>query len=137
MDSLVVDGSIALGFVLQDERGDSALRALDALENGIPGYVPAHWCAEVANGLLMAERRKRATHADLTEAFLLLQSLPIQTDNETSVHVFTSTIALARQYALTVYDAAYLELALRRQAVLATTDKALAKAARHAGVSVL
>ena len=61
----------------------------------------------------------------------------IETDGETGRRAAGETAGLARQYGLTVYDAAYLELALRRGATLATTDAALAKAARKAGVAVI
>jgi len=85
----------------------------------------------------MAERRKRVSQADITEALQLLQALPIITDDETAQRSGSETMALARQYALTSYDAAYLELTIRRRATLATTDHALAKAATDAGAMVL
>ena len=85
----------------------------------------------------MAERRKRVSQADITEALQLLQALPITTDDETAQRSGSETMALARQYALTSYDAAYLELAVRRRATLATTDHALAKAATAAGITIL
>jgi predicted nucleic acid-binding protein len=137
MKALVIDGSTALGFLMSDEQAPSALDALDALERGVPTFVPAHWPLEVANGLLMAERRKRATQADVAEALHVLLSLPIDIDRETSRHIAGEISALARQYGLTVYDAAYLELAMRLGARLATSDTALAKAARKAGVAVV
>jgi predicted nucleic acid-binding protein len=135
--SLVIDGSTALGFLMQDERGGQALAALSLLEAGTPTVVPGHWWLEVANGLLMAERRKRATQADITEALNLLQALPVVTDDETARRSGSDTAALARQYGLTAYDAAYLELAMRRGATLATSDKLLSKAAAAAGVALL
>jgi predicted nucleic acid-binding protein len=135
--ALVIDGSTTLGFVLQDERGPAPLRALAALEQGAPAHVPAHWGVEVANGLLMAERRKRATQAEITEALGLVALLPVRPDEETATRAFQDTVALARQYGLIVYDAAYLELAMRKGARLATTDRALMAAARDAGVALL
>jgi predicted nucleic acid-binding protein len=62
--------------------------------------------------------------------------LPVITDEETARRSGSDTIALARQYGLTIYDAAYLELAMRRGASLATTDRDLTKAAKAAGVSL-
>lgn len=137
MNALVIDGSTALGFLMKDEQSASALGALAAIESGVPTYVPAHWCVEVANGLIMAERRKRASQADITEALGLVAALPVLSDEETAQKAGSATAALARQYGLTIYDAAYLELAMRRGASLATTDHALAKAAKAAGVAVL
>jgi predicted nucleic acid-binding protein len=135
--ALVMDGSTALGFLMADEQAPQARRALEALERGVPTFVPSHWALETANGLLMAERRKRITQADAAEALEILGQLPIETDDETGRRAAGETAGLARQYGLTIYDAAYLELALRRGAALATSDAALAKAARKAGVDVI
>ncbi len=137
MKALVIDGSTALGFVMKDEQGPAALKALEVIESGVPTFVPAHWCVEVANGLVMAERRKRASQADVTEALSLVNALPVIVDGETAQRAGSDTVALARQYGLTIYDAAYLELAMRRGASLATSDHALAKAAKAAGVASL
>lgn len=137
MKALVIDGSTALGFLMQDEQGAPALKAFEAMESGVATLVPSHWWLEVANGLIMAERRKRASHAAIVEALDLVQRLPVVTDSETARRSGSNTAALARQYALSVYDAAYLELAMRRGATLATDDRALAEAATAAGVEVL
>jgi predicted nucleic acid-binding protein len=136
MKALVIDGSTTIGFLLKDEQAASAMKALDTIESGVPTFVPAHWCVEVANGLIMAERRKRASQADITEALGLVAALPVLPDEETAHKAGSDTAALARQYGLTIYDAAYLELAMRRGAALATTDHALAKAAKAAGVAI-
>ena len=137
MKALVIDGSTTIGFLLKDEQGASPLKALEAIENGAATFVPAHWSVEVANGLIMAERRKRASQADITEALALVAALPVECDDETTQRAFSDTAALARQYGLTLYDAAYLELAMRRGAALASTDAALCKAAKAAGVPIL
>ena len=137
MRALVMDGSTALGFLMSDGQAPRAFRALDALERGVPTFVPSHWALEVANGLLVAERRKRLSRADVAEAADVLGQLPIETDAETGRRAIGETAALARQYGLTVYDAAYLELALRHRAALATSDAALARAARRAGLEVI
>jgi predicted nucleic acid-binding protein len=137
MKALVIDGSTALGFLLKDEKDACALDALAAIEKGVPTFIPAHCLVETANGLLMAERRKRITQSDVTEALGLLGALPIKTDTETATKALGDTFALARQYGLTIYDAAYLELSMRIGAVLATNDVELAKAAVAAGVASL
>jgi len=134
--SLVIDASTTLGFLMKDEREAHALKALATVESGVPTHVPAHWCVEVANGLIMAERRKRASQADITEALNLVRELPVKTDDETGQRLGGATAALARQYNLTIYDAAYLELAMRYGAALATSDAALIKAAKSAGVAI-
>jgi len=137
MKALVIDGSTTLGFLLKDEQSPDALTALEAIERGVPTFVPAHWCVEVANGLIMAERRKRASQADITEALSLVAALPVIADDETAKRAGSDTAALARQYSLTIYDAAYLELAMRRGATLATSDHDLIKAAKSAGAAIL
>jgi predicted nucleic acid-binding protein len=137
MRALVIDCSTALSFLMSDEPAPRALDALDALERGVPVFVPAHWPLEVANGLLVAERRKRATQAVVAEALHVVLSLPVEIDRDTARHVAGDTVGLARQYALTIYDAAYLELAMRRGATLATSDVELARAAKKAGVPLL
>ncbi len=137
MKALVIDGSTALGFLMSDEQAPRAIAALEALERGVPAVAPCHWPLEVANGLLVAERRKRASQADVAEALDVVLSLPIEIDPDTVRHVAGQTAGIARQYGLTIYDAAYLELAMRRGATLATSDSDLAKAAKKAGVAVL
>jgi predicted nucleic acid-binding protein len=137
MKSLVIDGSMTLCFLLPDEYFPPAFRIFQEVENGTPTYVPTHWWIETANGLLMAERRKRATQAAINHALRLVQKMPILIDDETAQRCGNDIISLARQYTLTMYDAAYLELALRRNSALATLDKALAKAAAAAGVTIL
>jgi predicted nucleic acid-binding protein len=137
MRALVLDGSAALGFLMLDEAAPASVRAFEALERGIPTFVPSHWALELANGLLMAERRRRISRAQAVEASETIRQLPIEVDDATGHHAPGQTTALAREYGLTVYDAAYLELALRRGATLATGDAALARAARKAGIGVI
>ena len=136
MDPLVIDASTTMGFLLRDEQPELAMKVLSAIEKGAELHVPAHWAVEVANGLLMAERRERASQADVMEAHELLSQLGAIIDDQTTERAGRDSLALARQYGLTIYDAAYLELAIRLKAGLATNDKALAKAAIVAGVAV-
>src|SRR6202453_554255 len=98
MKSLVIDGSTTLGFLLQDEKAPQALKALREIESGRPTYVPSHWWLETANGLIMAERRNRASQADITEALHLLRGLPVLTDEETALRCGGEAARLARQY---------------------------------------
>ncbi len=100
-------------------------------------WVPGLWKLEVANILEMGIRRRRhdAAFRDATLADLAL--LPISLDPETDRQAWGATLELAERRRLTLYDAAYLELALRRALPLATLDKELRKAARAEGVVVL
>jgi predicted nucleic acid-binding protein len=97
-------------------------------------FVPELWPLEVANALLVGERRKRSTQADTMTWLGFLASLPIAVDEETRAYAFGSTLSLARDHSLSAYDAAYLELAMRRGLPLATLDDKLKAAARAVGV---
>ncbi len=112
-----------------------AEKALQALSSG-QATVPALWYLEVANGVLRGERQ--GTIPPTQSAYFLneLSQAEIVID-EVSPRARQSTVLdLARTYGLTVYDATYLELALRRAATLATFDRKLAEAARAAGLRV-
>jgi len=134
---LVVDGSAVLAFLLTDESTPLAFRILDRIEATPRSYVPGHFWFEAANGLLMAERRKRASQAEIARALQMLSSLPLLMDEESGVKSGSATLALAREFGLTVYDAAYLELAIRHRASLATVDAALVRAGRRSGLEIV
>lgn len=134
MKALVIDACLALGFVLPDEQEPLANKVMARMEKGAPTVVPAHWMAEVTNGIVMAERRDRLTQSQTTVALQLVASLPVEVDSKAATKVGGDVAALARQFRLTAYDAAYLELAMRAGADLATSDKALRRAAQKVGV---
>ncbi len=123
--------------VLADEYSARAMRALNLIEGVHPRFVPGHFWVEVTNALLVAERRRRASRTEITEAIRGIYSLPLITDDETRLRCADTALSLAREHGLTMYDAAYLELASRRSATLATIDKALTRAARKIGVAVI
>jgi predicted nucleic acid-binding protein len=125
----VVDPSVALAWLLPDETNARADAVRMAVENGAAAWIPVHWWLEIGNGLLMAERRGRITPEQVAQALSLVNALPFEEDEETAEQIPGRTLALARQHGLTVYDAAYLELAQRRGAILATFDEQLLKAA--------
>jgi predicted nucleic acid-binding protein len=99
--------------------------------------VPHLWHLEVANSLTVAVRRKRVSQDFRDDVLKDLQELNISVDSDTAANAWSATVRLADLYGLTVYDAAYLELAQRLRLPLATLDQALAKAARAAGVEIL
>jgi predicted nucleic acid-binding protein len=132
-EAFVLDCSLTVAWFFEDEVDAYA----QAVEDSLPtasAVVPALWPLEVANALLMGERRKRATEAKVTTFLGLLKSLPIVLDDETAVRAWNGSIQLARNHQLLVYDASYLELALRRGLPLATLDDRLKAAADAAGV---
>jgi len=131
----VIDPSLALAWLLPDERNQDATAVRQAIEDGDDTWIPAHWWLEIGNALLMAERKGRITPEQTAQAFALIDALPLEQDEETAEHIGARTISLARKHRLAIYDAAYLELAQRRGALLATFDAQLIAAAAKEGVS--
>jgi predicted nucleic acid-binding protein len=132
----VLDCSIAVAWCFEDEADPLVDALFDRLKME-GGIVPALWPLEVANVLLQAERRGRLTLAAVDGRLAAFEKLPITVDSTPWNSLHGATLALARLHGLTAYDAAYLELAVRRQLPLATKDKALMRAGATAGVEVL
>jgi predicted nucleic acid-binding protein len=134
--SIALDASMAIAWCFEDERSAESEAILDrVIEKG--ALVPTLWKIEVANGLQTALRRKRIDRQYRDLALKRLQDFPIETDPETSIHVWSAGIELADRHHLTLYDAVYLELAIRRRLPLASLDKALVEAGRQAGLPPL
>lgn len=132
-DGVIIDSSISIAWCFPDEKDVYSQAILDALAS-TQAIVPYLWHLEVANTLLVGERRKRSTQANTVTWLGFLASLPIVVDTETNNHAFGNTISLARDHNLSAYDAAYLELAMRRGLPLATLDDKLKVAAASVGV---
>jgi len=134
--SAVLDSSVALAWVYAEETTD-AIRHVFDLVSQAGAWVPSLWRLEVANILEMGVRRGRhdARFRDATLADLEL--LPIHVDPETDRWAWKATLRLAEHHRLTLYDAAYLELAERRRLPLATLDRDLRTAADSEGIQVL
>jgi predicted nucleic acid-binding protein len=129
----VLDGSLALAWYFKDEADPYA----DAVAARFPvarAAVPVVWPLEIANAVLTGERRQRSTPAQAAKWLAYLSSLPIAVDDETSSRAWVEVLSLAREHCLSAYDAAYLELAVRRGLPLATLDDKLKGAASAAGV---
>ncbi|MGH7477612.1 MAG: type II toxin-antitoxin system VapC family toxin [Longimicrobiales bacterium] len=132
--NFVIDASVALAWCFEDEGGDYALAVLEELRAS-EAVAASLWPLEVANGLLTAERGGRIEPADARRFARLLLSLPIAVDRVARREVFEASHALARKHALSAYDAAYLELAVRLGVPLATLDDRLTDAAGEEGVT--
>jgi len=133
----VLDASTVLTWCFPDEEAQKAQEVSEQIAGGYTVIVPAFWPHEVLNALLVGERRKRLT-PELTRAFIAdLNRLPIDVDGATRDIVFNTTQALCRKHALTAYDAAYLEIAIRGGYPLATADEDLKRAAVAEGVQLL
>ena len=134
--SFVLDSSVALTWCFEDE-ATAAADALLAQVTDSGALAPLHWPLEVLNALAMAERRGRIGILARHEKISFLKALPIALDKETAAQAWTTTTRLADRYRLTLYDAAYLELAQRLNLPLATLDKQLREAATALGMTLL
>jgi predicted nucleic acid-binding protein len=134
--SFVVDNSVALAWCFEDEHTRPIMDLLDRVaESG--AVAPSLWPLEALNGLLMAERRKRLDGKRRQRLAGFLRGLPVTLDTETADQAWTATARLAERYRLTLYDAAYLELAQRRKLPLATLDKDLIRTGKTLGMTLL
>ena len=135
MSALVIDSSAALSWCFEDEATPESDLLFERVRNE-GAVVPGLWHLEVANVLLQAEKRGRISPGDLAMRLELIAELPIATDTETATRAWREILALARAEGLTTYDAAYLELAMRRALPLQTKDGALIGAAERCRVTV-
>jgi predicted nucleic acid-binding protein len=133
MASLVIDSSLAAAWCFPDERTDYTNAILQAISAPLEAVTPRLWAYEVRNSVLMGLRRKRITPADAQEFLASIKSLPIRLADPVS---YDGVFSLADRHGLTVYDAAYFDLALREGLPLASLDNALCKAAGNSGVAL-
>ncbi len=128
-DDFVVDNSVTMAWCFEDEASPftDAVQEL-LIEN--TAYVPSIWPLEVANVLVVAERKERISKADSNHFLALFSELPIVVERTRSETVFHDILPLARTYGLSSYDASYLELAIRKGLPIASMDKAIIRAAK-------
>jgi predicted nucleic acid-binding protein len=136
VSGLVVDSSAALSWCFPGEAAPDTDMLLDRVRDE-GGIVPDLWHLELANVLVNAERAKRIGMNQIAIFLDLIRKLPISADTQASARAFDTILDLARYERLTTYDAAYLDLALRRNLPLATKDKNLSLAAKRNGVRLL
>jgi predicted nucleic acid-binding protein len=134
---IVLDASVAVAWCFEDESAGLPEGVLDLLSAGTEVLTPAIWPFEVANALLMAERRKRIKVAQASAFLQRIAGLPISIDPIRPGTAFNQILSVARQNDLTEYDAAYVELALREALPLATLDEKLRRAATRVGVTLV
>jgi predicted nucleic acid-binding protein len=132
-DGFVLDCSLTMAWCFDDEATPYTDSIRDKLSE-VRAVVPTLWPIEVANATIVGERRKRLDEARSSRFLSLLSSLPIIVDEETATRAWADTMHLARAYNLSVYDATYLELAIRRGLPLACLDGKLKTAAQAVGV---
>ena len=134
--SLVLDASMTIAWLFEDERTPAAHAVMQRVV-GDGAVVPSLWRLEVANVLRNAVRRGRCDEPYVDRSLDRLSRLAISTDVETDSHAWGRTRALAREQGLTLYDAAYLELAIRSGHPLASCHADLVAAAVRCAVEVL
>ena len=136
--SVVLDVSAALAWVFERENPKEAAMANELLASLSHSsvLVPSLWHFEVANALLVGERRGIVSDAESTDFLTRLNALPIETDSADLGLARIATLRLARAHRLSSYDAGYLELAIRRGALLASFDQRLLASAKEAGVGI-
>ena len=133
---IVVDASASLGWSFKDQQTPELLDLTErVVEHG--AVVPQLWPVEVAHVVLRARRRGQISPEECRAIISGLSSLNIEIDEESAAQVWVATIGLADKHNLSVYDATYLELAVRKQLPLATLDDKLIAAARAEGLAVL
>lgn len=135
-NSFILDCSVTMAWFFEDEVSDYSERVLEHVTHST-ALVPAIWPVEVANALVVAERKKRISHIHAATFKENLNLLLIQVD-DTLLHKPINTIfELAKETGLTAYDSAYLELAMRKMLPIATLDRDLKKAAEKLAVELL
>jgi len=131
----VLDNSISAAWCFQDQSTDYTEAVLGSLIAGAEAIVPAIWKLELANALVVAERRKKIAPEKSARFLRDLQQFAISIDLDGLEFVFTTVLEHARLYHRSAYDGSYLELAQRRSLPLATKDEPLLQAAKTLGIS--
>jgi len=134
--SFVADASVAIAWVHPAQATSETEAMLDRLVAGDSLVVPALWPLEVANALTVLRRRRKLTPDEARNAIEIIRELPVVIDHEAAAIAFTRLVDLASKYELTIYDAAYIELAARRELPLASNDARMKQAAIRSGVDL-
>lgn len=135
MEPFVLDASVAVAWLFVDESAEG-LASLQRTMERTGGVVPANFHLEVANTILRGERLGRLTGEEASIFLGELEGWDCAVDPETARRATHSTAELAKKHRLSVYDTAYLELAIRRKLRLATLDRSLHEAAVAEGVAI-
>jgi len=136
LSRFVLDASVTLCWCFEDQVTAYSEALLDRMAAGDEASVPFVWPLELASALVRAERKKTLKVAQVTGFVDELSAWPIEVDTAGVDRTFQETLNLARLQNLSAYDAAYLELAIRKGLPLATLDEELRKAARAVGVKI-
>jgi predicted nucleic acid-binding protein len=133
----IADSSVGVAWAVHAQASGTSDELLDRVAAGAPLVVPTLWPFEVANSLLVLLRRKKLLAEDRARALGALARLPLVVDDEGPRLALGKISELAAAHGLSVYDAVYLELAVRRRLPLASRDAALRRAAAACRVRLL
>jgi predicted nucleic acid-binding protein len=133
----VADASVGFSWVYRDQATPETDKLLQDIASGVRVAVPSFWFLEMANVLLTAQRRHRLTATERKAALEKLTAMRFTVDEEAARNAFDKISELAEKHGLSVYDATYLELALRRKMSLASRDEALRSAGERCGLKLL
>ena len=133
---MVIDASLTMTWYFDDESTAATDELLDRVSEA-GAMVPGLWHLEVANAFQMAVRRQRIDGVYRDASLAELALMPITIDADTNSYAWSTTLRLAERFSLTLYDAAYLELAQRRSLPLATLDRELRAAAPALNIALL
>jgi predicted nucleic acid-binding protein len=137
IEGFIADSSVGVAWAVPAQASDATDALLDQVAAGTPLVVPTLWPFEVANSLLVLLRRKKILSEERERTLDALGRLPLVLDDEGCRLAFGRISELAAEHGLTVYDAAYLELAIRRKLPLASRDDPLCQAASSCRVKLL
>lgn len=137
MSALVLDCSATMPWIFGSERTKATDRLLAKVANGAKAWVPTTWNLQLGNVLLGARRKRLIDQAGIDRFIELLKAFDLERDAQTMNEAWPRTWSLAESHHLSIYDATYLELALRRGLPLATLDRDLQRAAKANGVRLL
>ena len=133
----VVDASIGIAWIHPAQATTQSQGLLDLVASGAVVRAPVLWPLETANALLVLTRRRKLTDEERVTALAALAQLSVVLDYEMAALAFGKLSDLATRHRLSVYDAAYLELALRKKLAIACRDGPLRTAAKRARVKLL
>lgn len=136
-EGFIADSSVGVAWAVHSQASAATDELLDRVAAGTPLVVPTLWPFEVANSLLVLLRRKKLLAVERDRAIAALARLPLVVDDDGPRLALGRISELAAAHGLSVYDATYLELAVRRKLPLASRDEALRKAAQGCHVKLL
>lgn len=135
MKDLVIDNSVFMSWAFTDEKNKKSRDLLKRVEK-ITVYVPSLWVYELTNVLFVAEKKGRIKKVDTISFLNFIKFLPINIENSSYDIVTKDALAISREHNITIYDASYIELAIRKNLPIASFDKELVNISKKIGIIV-